>query len=114
TPRADLDVLSAFPPLWRQLPEANLPVQQVRQFGCHEPLRSRGLSNPTSVSVSECPASCSANRVERIRAPTSMFRVWAASVKLADVTSATRRSTTIHFACRLDRLTASRSSDRGS
>ena len=37
-----------------------------------------------------------------------------ASVKFADDTKATRRSTTTHFACRLERLTASGSGERGS
>src|SRR5262249_16910486 len=72
------------------------------------------LSNPASASISKWTASRAANLSLRIKASTSMFRVWAASVKFADVTNAVRRSTTMRFACKLDRLTASRSSERGS
>jgi hypothetical protein len=44
------------------------------------------------------PANRSANRSHRIKAPTSMFRVYGAFVKFAEVTNAIRRPIAIHFA----------------
>jgi len=67
-----------------------------------------------SLSPSKYPTNRSTNKGYFTITPTSIFRCWAASVKFADVISATLRSITTHFPCKLDRFSHDPERERGS
>ena len=73
-----------------------------------------GFIIAAAANASKCSANLFANAGDRSCTPTSMFRVCAASVKLADETKARSLSTTTHFACMLERSPGTVASDLGS